>query len=141
MAEATFFIAQEPTKFHGCTRGLEVVIDPDRDTATRSIDFLLMALGSCTIATITNYLRRKNLPIENMRVVLSSEVDTASNRYSDINVDIMLDDEIAEEQAKIIASIAKTCRIHKTLEDAVNVKIEVNNNARQIGGIPADLAR
>jgi uncharacterized OsmC-like protein len=90
-----------------------------------SIDFLLLSLGSCIIGTVSHYMARKELPTEGLAIRLSCELDEKANRYGDISATLNLGDGIPEAQIARISGIAKMCRIHRTLEQQPQVKLEV----------------
>ena len=91
----------------------------------RSIDLVLLGLGTCTISTVSHYMTRKGLPVDNLAVELSAEYDEKEGHYRDFAISLQVDESIPETMRKIIGSIAKTCRIHKTLDARPHVAIEI----------------
>ena len=125
MAEATFTFGKDGTTMLGSTSSLDISVGPGKESGPRSIDLLLLALGGCSISTVGQYMRRKGLPAENLRLVLSSEVDEATNSYKEISVKVFVDDNVPEDQKQIISTVAKACRIHKTLVSPPDIRIDV----------------
>ncbi len=99
-----------------------------QDNRPNSIDFLLFSLGSCIVGTVSHYMKRKELPTEGLAIRLACELDEKANRYGDISATLDLGDGIPTKQVTIISNIAKTCRIHRTLEHKPSVKLEVNGS-------------
>ncbi len=120
MAEATFTFGGGDRSFGGHTSSLDIVDGP------RSIDLLLLALGGCTVVTVGHYMQRKELPTDNLRLTLSSELDAATNRYADISITVFVDSGISKAQIQAINSVAKACRIHKTLEHPPDIRIDIS---------------
>ncbi len=125
MAEAIFTYGSDNTCFRGSTDGLDLSLEPGGEEGPRSIDLLLLALGSCTMATVGHYMRRKSLPMDGLQLVLSSELNESTNRYTDISVKVFVENGIPEKQKQTINSVAKACRIHKTLKSSPNIHIDV----------------
>lgn len=95
----------------------------------RSIDLVLMGLGSCTIGTVSHYLTRKGLPTDDLAVELSAVFDEKAGHYKDFSIRLRLSEAIPPEMHKVVASIAKTCKIHRTLEATPHMAIEVTGPA------------
>lgn len=89
-----------------------VRIERGEKHAPRSVDLLLFGLGACTISTIAHYMGRKELPLDNLAVELSADLDDKQNFYSDMAIKLQVDQRIPPETRKVILSIAKNCRIH-----------------------------
>ena len=102
-----------------------LVLDRGENTGPRSIELLLLALGSCTIGTLSTYMSRKGLPTDALRVELSGKLDPAANRYGSIEMILHLDPGIPAEQRSVLLAVARSCRIHKTLEHRPEMRIEL----------------
>ncbi|MGE5526155.1 MAG: OsmC family protein [Rhodospirillaceae bacterium] len=105
----------------------EFRIDIERagNNVPRSIDLLLLGLGTCTISTVAHYMERKGLTRNNLSVELSASFDEKEGHYGNFSVVLRVDDAIPEPTRKILAGIAKTCRIHRTLDARPHVALEV----------------
>lgn len=103
----------------------QVRIERGENHAPRSVDLLLFGLGACTISTIANYMGRKGLPLDNLTVELSADLDEKQNVYSDMKIKLQLDEQIPPETRQIILGIAKNCRIHRTLERSPHISLEL----------------
>jgi uncharacterized OsmC-like protein len=109
----------------GTAGEFRVSIERGGNNVPRSIDLVLLGLGTCTISTVSHYLTRKGLPVENLAVELTAESDEKEGLYRNFAVVLRLDDQIPPEMHKIVASVAKTCKIHRTLDARPHVAIEV----------------
>jgi uncharacterized OsmC-like protein len=113
----------------GCYVGeagdFKVDIELTENKSPRSIDLVLLGLGSCTISTIAHYLRRKGIPPDCVDVELSAELDEKANTYREFRIMLYIADGIPPEMRKIIATIAKSCRVHRTLATAPHIAVEV----------------
>jgi uncharacterized OsmC-like protein len=111
--------------YTGTAGEFSIQIERTQNRSPRSIDLVLLGLGSCTIATIAHYLRRKGLPADAVDVELSAEFDEQSGAYRDFTVMLHFSEGISADTRKVVAAIAKTCRIHRTLESAPRISVEI----------------
>lgn len=116
---------EQPNQLVGSTGSFQIFFDRKEEEGPRSIDLLLLGLGFCTYATVGHYLTRKNLPTDGMSVELQVEPAVDGNCYGRIIVMLNLNDAITDAQRTIIQNIAKSCRIHKTLESNPEIDIEI----------------
>jgi uncharacterized OsmC-like protein len=126
MATVTLRGGDEPRQFIGDADGYKVVVDRGDIGKPRSIELFLLGLGTCTISTVDHFLRRKELPTEDLAVEVSSELDEVSNTYGDIRVKLHLSDAIGEDMQRVVRDVARSCRIHKTIASAPEIEVEVN---------------
>lgn len=91
----------------------------------RSIDFLLFSLASCIIGTVSHYMKRKELSTKGLAIRLNSDLNEEDNRYGEISVILDLGNDIPSKQVAIITTVAKTCRIHKTIGDKIAVNFAI----------------
>lgn len=109
----------------GTAGDFKLDIERTENRSPKSIDLVLMGLGTCTIATLAHYLRRKQLPPDSVSIELSAEYDEKTNMYKDFSVVLHVADEIPPETRKVIAGIARNCRVHRTLESAPQISIKL----------------
>jgi uncharacterized OsmC-like protein len=131
MADASVLITKADVEgfYDGRAGAFSIRVDRTGKREPRSIDLVLMGLGSCTISTVAHYLTRKGLPTDDLAVELSAEYDEKGGHYKDFNIRVRLSEEIPREMHKIVAAIAKTCRIHRTLASAPRMDIEIHGPA------------
>lgn len=111
--------------YSGAAGEFRINIDRTGNNVPRSIDLVLLGLGVCTISTVAHYLHRKGLPQDNLAIELSADFDEKGNLYKNLAVTLRVDDQIPQEIRKVIVSVAKTCRIHRTLASCPHVAIEL----------------
>ncbi len=126
-ATVTLESDERGTQFVGTAGDFRVVLDREEGKGPRSVDLLLLALGSCTIGTLSTYMRRKQLPTAALRVTLSGTLLPSENRYGSVEITLCFDPAITAEQRNILLAVARSCRIHKTLEHCPNVRFELAN--------------
>lgn len=101
----------------------QIKIERGEIRAPRSVDLLLFGLGACTISTVAHYMGRKGLPLDNLTVELSADLDEKQNFYDGLSVKLQVDERIPPETREIILGIAKNCRIHRTLERSPHISL------------------
>lgn len=101
-------------------------------------EYLSAGLGACTAITIQMYARRKNWPLEEVKVHLSygrdyqkdcEECEDDTKRIEAFERHIELKGDLSQEQVDRIMIIADKCPVHKTLSKEVQIKTELRVNA------------
>jgi uncharacterized OsmC-like protein len=102
-------------------------------------EFLLAALGHCTVLTILLYARRKNWPVDGVsvratheRVVSTEEIDgeLIRTKVERIIQEIALQGKLDEDQRARLIEIAGKCPVHRTMTgDLEIVEREVSVDA------------
>lgn len=101
------------------------IFDSSSATSPRAIELLLLSLGCCTAATVGRYMQQKGWSTDGLRVGLRAEFDESEKRYGAIQVDVRVAMALGEAERRTLLAVARTCRIHKTLDDFRGVEIDI----------------
>jgi uncharacterized OsmC-like protein len=102
------------------------------DAGPDPYDYLLTSLGVCTSMTVGLYARRKQFPLENIRVSLQhsriyakdcEECETTDGMLDRIDVEVELTGSLNAEQHTKLMEIAGKCPIHRTLTSEINIRL------------------
>ena len=102
------------------------------DTGPDPYNYLLISLGVCTSMTVGLYARRKQFPLENIKVSLwhsrihamdCEECETKEGMLDRIDVEIELTGPLTTEQHAKLMEIAAKCPVHRTLTSEINIRL------------------
>ncbi|CDY73299.1 hypothetical protein BGLT_02716 [Caballeronia glathei] len=89
-----------------------------RDTGPEPASLLLSSLGACTSITLRMYAKRKDWPLEAVRVGLSL---TSTAEGTVIDRQIVLTGPLADDQRERLLQIANACPLHKILSGSIRI--------------------
>ena len=101
--------------------------------------YLLASLGVCTSMTVGLYARRKQFPLENIKVSLwhsrihakdCEECETREGMVDRIDVEVELTGALSAEQHGSLMDIAAKCPVHRTLTSEINIRLRSTENSR-----------
>ena len=93
-----------------------------RDTGPAPASLLLSSLGACTSITLKMYAKRKDWPLEALRVTLSM---TSTANGTVIDRQIVLTGRLSEDQRERLLQIANACPVHKILTGAIQIQTAI----------------
>ncbi|MDX1641178.1 MAG: OsmC family protein [Balneolaceae bacterium] len=115
-------IADEPEKAGG------------GDEGPAPYDYLLMALGSCSVITMKMYADRKEWPVEDIYIEMRhskvhaedcEDCDDPKARIDKIEKDIIVKGDLDDKQLNRLLEISKKCPVHKTLLNDMEIESTV----------------
>jgi uncharacterized OsmC-like protein len=134
MATVRYQAGSAASTFRGTADGFEVVVDRGENGKPRSVDLLLLGHGSCTMSTLDHYVRRKGLPIEQVGVEVSADLNEKLNLYENLRVVLALGDAFSPTDRAAVVQVARTCRIHKTFASSPRIDVSIAASAPEPAG-------
>src|SRR6266702_2608293 len=102
------------------------------DAGPDPYDYLLAALGVCASMMVGFYARKKQFPLENIKVSLwhsrihakdCEECETKEGILDRIDVEVELTGSLTVEQYAKLMEIAAICPVHRTLTSEINIRL------------------
>jgi uncharacterized OsmC-like protein len=109
------------------------------DRAPTPYDYLLAALGTCTSMTIGWHARKRNIPVENIKVSLwqsrihakdCEDCMTKEGMLDRVELEIDLEGQLTEEQHRILMEAAARCPVHRTLTSEIDIKLRAASRSQ-----------
>lgn len=115
-------------------RSDEPTDDGGDDAGPTPYEFLMSALGACTVMTVQMYARRKGWALHKVEVTLDTYKVYARDCHDcmsdkDAKVDIIemqlhVEGDLTPEQLTRLTEIAHKCPVHRTLTNEVKIRVQ-----------------
>lgn len=105
-------------------------------------DYLLMALGSCTLMTVKMYARHKEWAIEELYVELRhnkrhdedcTNCDDPKSKIDYIEKELVVEGDLSEEQLDRLLEISNRCPVNRTLLGDIKIESSISRLDGQAG--------
>lgn len=106
------------------------------DAGPDPYDYLLMALGSCTLMTVKMYARHKEWPVQDLYVELRHNkrheedcvnCDDPKSRIDYIEKELIVEGDLTEEQIDRLLEISERCPVNRTLLGDINIESTITH--------------
>ena len=89
------------------------------DAGPTPVDYVLVALGSCTVLTVKMYADRKKWPLDRIEAKLTRQ--PPQGKIDTIAMELILGGDLDDEQRKRLMDVAERCPVHRTLTEGLRV--------------------
>ncbi|MHA6697218.1 OsmC family protein [Chryseobacterium sp. A321] len=130
MAKIESSIKNQPYKVEIKTpTGNSIVADEPIDKGGKDLGFspkelLISALAACTSATVTMYAERKQWDLQEVKLEIELEENTAEKKTV-IKRNIELLGNLEEDQRTRLLRVAEACPIHKILTGSIEIETQL----------------
>lgn len=95
-------------------------------TAPAPFDMFLSSIGTCAGFYVLRFCQERDIPTDNINVVLSTERNTETHMIYKIVININLPDGFPEKYIKAVVSAANLCSVKKHILNAPDFDVQAN---------------
>lgn len=111
--------------------GNTIIADEPEELGGQDLGFspkelLVSALAACTSATLKMYATRKNWDLQQVKINIDLDYDSASHKTK-IQRDLEFFGDLDKAQKDRLLQIANRCPIHKILENTISIDTQYND--------------
>jgi len=92
----------------------------------RSTELVLAGLGACMAGTMLDFAATQEIPVTDVKVVLSDEVVGPPQRVGSISVTMLVAGDVTDRQLESLERVAAKCKIGNTLANSPEVVFELS---------------
>ena len=101
-------------------------------------DYLLMAMGSCTLMTVKMYAQRKGWPVEDLYLELRhnkrhdedcANCEDPKSRIDHIEKELIVEGDLTEEQVNRLLEISQRCPVNRTLQSDIRIESTIEKKS------------
>lgn len=90
--------------------------DGGEDSAPTPFSLFLVSLGTCAGIYVLEFLRKRNLPTDNVKLIQQTRRDPESGMLGRVEIEIMLPPDFPEKYREAIVRAAELCSVAKLLQ-------------------------
>jgi len=104
--------------YKGLTIKTDQPIENDGEgSAPTPVDLFLASIGTCSGFYVLSFCQARNIPTENIRLVLNAERNEETKTIAKIAIEILLPEEFPEKYTGQLVRVAEKCTVKKNLEN------------------------
>ncbi|HEY46549.1 MAG: hypothetical protein AMJ88_11845 [Anaerolineae bacterium SM23_ 63] len=100
--------------------------DGGEGSAPTPFDTFLASIGACAGIYVLNFLRKRELPIEGVRLIQRARRDSTTGLVDQIELEIKLRDDFPEKYRAAIIRAAELCAVKKQMEKPPQFDVTVS---------------
>ena len=93
------------------------------NSAPSPFDLFLCSIGTCAGYYVMSFCRERNIPTDDIRVVMSTKRNEETHMVTEINIDIQLPKDFPQKYKKAVIASADKCSVKKHLFDPPVINI------------------
>ena len=96
-------------------------------TAPEPFSLFVASIGTCTGVYVLGFCQKRNIPTENIKLVLKTNIDKETHMINKINIEIQVPENFPESYNNAVIKSAELCSVKKHLEKPPKIDIYIKN--------------